>query len=69
MNIEKNSLIKFVELQDFRTQMYIVADDSRKAQFKKILDMTAFASIRKLVEFMGYENLSQKHTQTYVKNL
>jgi|SRR5271157_831195 len=31
----QNSLLKFVELQDFRTKFYIVADSKRKAEFDK----------------------------------
>jgi len=60
-----NSLLKYVELQDYRTRMYIVADSARKREFNKTLDYTAFSSIRKLVEFLSYEELSKKHTDTF----
>jgi len=61
----KNSLIKFVELQDFRTDMFIVADEARQRQFKKVMDMTAFSPIRKFVEFLSYERLSDQHAEAY----
>jgi hypothetical protein len=63
----KNSLLKFVELQDFRTKMFIVADDARKGEFKKSADMTAFKKIRKYIEFLSYEELSNLHSQAFVK--
>ncbi len=59
----KNSLIKFVELQDFRTEMFIVADNVRKQQFIKTLELNAFMPIKKQVRFMSYEDVSEYHTQ------
>lgn len=58
----KNSLIKFVELQDFRTEMFIVADNARKRQFMETLELNAFVPIKKLVRFMSYEDVSEYHT-------
>lgn len=63
----KNSLLKFVELQDFRTKMFIVADDARKGEFTKSVDMRAFKCIHKYVEFLSYDELSDLHTQAFVK--
>ena len=60
-----NSLLKYVELQDFRTQMHIVADEARKREFYSTLEMVAFAPIKKLVSFLSYEALSQRHTDTF----
>ncbi len=58
----KNSLIKFVELQDFRTEMFIVADHIRKRQFMETLYLSAFQPIKKYVRFMSYEYVSDYHT-------
>ena len=58
----KNSLIKFVELQDFRTEMFIVADEVRKRQFMETLELNAFLTIKKHVRFMSYEDVSEYHT-------
>ena len=60
----KNSLIKFVELQDFRTEMFIIADEARKRQFQDILKLNAFVSIRGNVKFRSYKQISDYHTQT-----
>ncbi|MFT3892160.1 MAG: hypothetical protein QM730_11045 [Anaerolineales bacterium] len=38
----QNSLLKFVELQDFRTKLYIVADSKRKAEFENKISFYAF---------------------------
>jgi hypothetical protein len=59
----KNSLVKYVELQDFRTDMVIVADDNRRRQFEYTLALQAFQPIRKFVRFLGYEALSDCYAQ------
>lgn len=54
----QNSLLKFVELQDFYTHFYIVADSVRKNDFNsKLLSYSAFMPIRKRTQFLSYENL------------
>jgi hypothetical protein len=57
----KNSLIKFVELRDFRTDMVIVADKVRERTFEDILKLSVFEPIKKYVRFMSYEDLSEYH--------
>jgi len=57
----RDSLVKFVELQDFRTRMFIVADQSRIRQFREALALSAFRAIEDCVRFMSYENLSAYH--------
>jgi len=59
----RNSLIKFMELQDFRTQMVVVADATRKRQFHDTLELAAFAAIKKSVRFLSYEELSDIHSR------
>jgi hypothetical protein len=58
----KNSLIKFVELRDFRTDMFIVADKVRERLFEEILKLSVFESIKKFVRFMSYDDLSEYHS-------
>ena len=60
-----NSLLKFVELQDFYTDFYIVASDIRKKEFESKLAFNAFRSIQKRTEFMSYDNVSEWHSKTY----
>ena len=43
----KNSLSKFVELQDFRTRMFIVADERRQREFGRILEYQVFAPVKR----------------------
>jgi len=57
----RDSLVKFVELQDFRTEMFIVADEVRKRQFKDTLELSAFRPIKDCVRFMSYDDVSEYH--------
>jgi hypothetical protein len=57
----RDSLVKFVELQDFRTDMFIVADEVRNRQFRETTELTAFRAIRDYVRFLSYEDLSEYH--------
>jgi len=61
----KNSLIKFIELQDFRTDMVIVADENRKRQFQKTLSFGAFEPIKEYVRFLSYQQLSEYHSNLF----
>lgn len=61
----QNSLLKFVELQDFFVKFYIVADTNRKREFETKLSLTAFTPIQKRIQFMSYAHLSDWHTKTY----
>jgi len=61
----KNSLVKFVELQDFRTDIVIVSDMSRRRQFDTTLSLNAFRPIKNFVSFWSYQQLSQLHAKTY----
>jgi hypothetical protein len=57
-----NSLLKYMEFQDFRTEFWIVASQVRKPEFDKRLKATAFAPIQDRVKFMDYETLSKLHS-------
>ncbi len=60
-----NSLLKFVELQDFQLKFFIVADERRKPEFLNKRGMTAFAPISGRIDFMSYEELSRLHQRAY----
>jgi hypothetical protein len=59
----QNSLLKFVEFQDFRIRFYIVADKVRFGEFRKKLNYSVFAPIRPEVNFLDYESLSDLHSK------
>jgi hypothetical protein len=59
----QNSLLKFVEFQDFRVRMFIVADESRRREFTDKMGLNAFAPIRSEVTFLGYDSLSDLHSK------
>lgn len=61
----QNSLVKFVELQDFASRFVIVADRSRERQFRDRLAYTAFRPIADRVTFMDYDALSQVHSRAF----
>ena len=57
----RNSLVKFVELQDFITTMTLIApkDASRKNKFEQEMKKSAFSSIRNRVKFYDYEYIEK----------
>lgn len=57
-----NSLIKFNELRDFRTEMYIVAHEKHRRKFEDRCDLNTFKAIRKYVKFLSYERIGKDHT-------
>lgn len=61
----QNSLLKFVELQDYNTNFFIVADKARKAEYAGKLTLNAFTPIKTRVQFMDYDRLSEWHTKTF----
>jgi len=64
-----NSLLKFVELQDFRTNFYIVADSQRQAEFDDKILLSAFAPIKLFVKFWNYDSVLDLHTKATANNL
>ncbi len=64
-----NSLLKFVELQDFRTNFYIVADSQRQAEFGSKISMSAFAPIKSFVKFWDYESVMDLHAKVTASQL
>jgi len=61
----QNSLLKFLELQDFYIDFFIVADKVRKPEYESKLSYTAFSDIKNRIKFLTYEDLSELHTKTY----
>ncbi len=64
-----NSLLKFVELQDFRTNFYIVADNQRQAEFESKISLNAFAPIKSFVKFWNYNSVLDLHTKVAASKL
>ena len=57
----QNSLLKFVDLQDFYTRMFIVADANRKAEFEHKRKYRAFSDISNRVQFLSYNSLVKQY--------
>jgi hypothetical protein len=64
-----NSLLKFVELQDFRTNFYIVADSQRQAEFNNKIILNAFSSIKPLVKFWNYDAVLDFHAKAAASDI
>ncbi len=60
----KNSLLKFLELQDFSVDFRIVADKVREKQFHSALAFTAFKNIEHRVKFLPYDVVADLHVKT-----
>jgi hypothetical protein len=58
-----NSLLKFVEMQDFRVNFYVVADILRKAEFENKIALNAFSPIKSLVKFLDYDSVLDLHAK------
>lgn len=57
----QNSLLKFNDLQDFYSRMFIVADKRREDEFKKKIMYSSFNNLNKRVLFLGYEELNKQY--------
>ena len=64
-----NSLLKFVELQDFRTNFYIVADSQRQAEFDSKISLTAFTPIKPFIKFWNYDSVLDLHAKVAASHL
>jgi len=63
----KNSLIKFAELEEFRIEMKIVADEHRKREFEQVLSSKVFEAVKTLVGFLSYQQVSVMSETAIVK--
>lgn len=59
-----NSLLKFVEIQDFHTKFCIVADSVREREFRVKIALEAFKPISKRVQFWSYNDVAELHSKT-----
>lgn len=59
----QNSLLKFNDLQDFHSRMFIVADKKRKDEYLKKIKYSSFTDLNKenRVSFMDYETVSKQY--------
>lgn len=60
----QNSLLKFNDLQDFYSRMFIVADKMRKKEFETKIKYAGLSGIKDRVKFLDYETLSKQYEQT-----
>jgi hypothetical protein len=61
----QDSLLKFVELQDYNVRLFIVADRARERDFNSKKSLSAFSIIRERVKFLSYDKLSSWHSGAY----
>ncbi len=60
-----HALARFVELQDFRVQMYIVAPKERYQEFQDRLAYRAFNPVKNSVCFLSYDEVAVWHENSY----
>ena len=63
----QNSLLKFVDLQDFHSRMFVVADSNRRAEFEHKRNYQAFSDIFDRVNFLSCNSLVTQY-ENEVKN-
>ncbi len=64
-----NSLLKFIELQDFNARFWIAADQARQKEFKDKLALSAFKEIALRVKFISYDEISTLHSKEHELSL
>jgi hypothetical protein len=57
----QNSLLKFVDLQDFNARMLIVSPKQRRAEFEQKMQFEAFREIQERVLFIDYESVVKQY--------
>lgn len=62
----KNSLSKFYELQDFRADFSIIADESRREQFNEIISASMYNPIRDYVKFRSYDSIIKQYSKEQI---
>ena len=65
----QNSLLKFNDLTDFHTRMFIVASERRKAEYEKKIAYSSFEKLtkEKRVQFLSYESLEKQYSLEIAK--
>lgn len=61
----RNSLVKFIELQDFELKMVIVSSKHRLKDFEKKIARPIFEPIKEKVKFYSYDYVSQWHSDAF----
>lgn len=61
----QNSLLKFLELQDFYSRFFIVGPIQRNEEFAHKLGYVAFETIKQRVRFVDYDYVAQLHTKSF----
>lgn len=59
----QNSLLKFLEFQDFKIKFHIIAARAKRKEFESKLARDVFKPIRKEVVFRDYEYISEWHSK------
>jgi hypothetical protein len=66
----RDALVKFMELQDFRTTFCCVSNEDKKQKFQKELSKTAFESLRNRCKFFSYDQVESDYkialSETYL---
>ena len=60
----KNSLLKFVELQDFMTEMKIVAPKEKESQYERVISSSAFKVLKDRVQFVNYDDVTEIYSNS-----
>jgi hypothetical protein len=58
-----NSLLKYLNFQDFKVNFYIVADSVREIDYKNKISQDVFRPIAKYTRFLDYDSLSKIHAK------
>lgn len=64
----RDAFIKFMELQDFQTRFYCVADEIRRDKFEREKGKSAFSAINKRVDFLTYEQVENDYEKAVKQN-
>jgi len=66
----RNSLVKFVELQDFTTKMILIApnDKSKINKYQQEIEKAAFSSIKSRVQFYNYDFVENLYNSQLIAN-
>lgn len=66
----QNSVAKFCDLRDFYSKFYIVAPKSRKEQFLKVMDHSAFKEMKDRIKSRSYETICKEYeAMSMIQNL
>jgi hypothetical protein len=56
-----NSLLKFLNFEDFRINFFIVADAARQPEFEDKINRHPFSPLRSVVKFLNYDMIADIH--------